>query len=180
LSKGCSSNDEDRHTKISPTATHKLKQISDNYQGSLNKADVAKLGAQIAHEFEDDDSPSKGNSALLAIPFSAPVDEGDAQKMADATFAQVYGRMAISHHGNVGLDSSPLASADPAVAIERGRTNHARFVLYGVATDETLTVKIVKVSDGSVMWTRTYSVKGAEPAKIAAEVDTNMTALEDD
>jgi TolB-like protein len=186
LSKGCSSSDERRPEKISPVTARKLKAISDQYQGSSNKADIAKLGAQIAREIADESGGSRktAQSALLAIPFSAASEDPAAQKLADSAFAQVYGRVAISHHGQVGLDNSPLPSPDPGAAIERGRANHSTYVLYGTISNEaaveTLVVKIVAVADGSVVWTQSYPATGADPARIATEVDSNVPALEED
>ena len=186
LSKGCDSSDERRTEKSSPVNARKLKAITDQYQGSTNKADIAKLGAQIAREIADESggSPKTAHSALLAIPFSAASEDPAAQKLADSAFAQVYGRVAISHHGQVGLDNAPLPSPDPEAAIERGRANHSTYVLYGTLSNEaaveTLVVKIVAVADGAVVWTQSYPAAGADPAKIATEVDSKVPALEDD
>jgi hypothetical protein len=44
LSRGCSLAPPDHHSaRLSPADAQKLKEISDNYRGSLNKADVVKL-----------------------------------------------------------------------------------------------------------------------------------------
>jgi TolB-like protein len=184
LPKGWNLSDE-RPERISPASARKLEEISDNYQGSSNKADIAKLGAQIAREFADEaTSHGTAQSALLAIPFSAASEDPAAQKMADSTFAQVYGRVAISHHGHVALDNAPLTSPDSAAAVDRGRANHSNYVLYGTVSNQaevqTLIVKIVAVADGSVVWTQSYPATGADPAKIATEVDSKVPALEED
>jgi TolB-like protein len=184
FSKGCDSSDE-RPERISPASASKLKEISDNYQGSSNKADIAKLGAQIGREFADEvTGHGTAQSALLAIPFSAASEDPAAQKMADSTFAQVYGRVAISHHGHVALDNAPLTSPDSAAAADRGRASHSNYVLYGTVSNQaevqTLIVKIVAVADGSVVWTQSYPATGADPAKIATEVDSKVPALEED
>jgi TolB-like protein len=58
------------------------------------------------------------------------------------------------------------------------------YVLYGTISDQaavqTLTVKIVAVADGSVVWTQSYPATGADPAKIATEVNSKVPVLEDD
>jgi hypothetical protein len=36
------------------------------------------------------------------------------------------------------------------------------------------------VSDGTVVWSKSYPVAGADPAKIAAEVDSHVPALDED
>jgi TolB-like protein len=190
LSRGCSSPEErsaEGHSdKISPAAAKKLKEISANYQGSSNKADIAKLATQIAQAFSDEagDGSPAAQSPILAIPFSAPSDDPAAKRLADSIFAQVYGRVAISHHGHVGLTAEPLPSLDPGVAAERGRANHSTYVLYGAidsqSAAQSFTVKILTVADGSVVWSQSYPVAGADAAKIAAEVDSKVPAVEGD
>jgi TolB-like protein len=176
MSRGCTSPDE-HPGKVSPAAAKKLKEISDNYQGSSNKTDVAK------REFSDEaGGEPTARSPLLAIPFSAPAGDPGAQKLADSTFALVYGRVAISHHGQVGLTNESLPSLDSAVAVERGRASHSTYVLYGAidnqAAAQRLTVKIATVADGSILWSESYPAAGADPAKIAAEVDSKVPSLE--
>jgi TolB-like protein len=183
LSRGCTSPKE--HSEgISPAQTRKLKEISENYQGSSNKADIAKLSAQIARAFSDETGGNPARSPLLVIPFSAPSGDPAAQKLADSTFALVYGRVAMSHHGHVGLTDEPLPSLDSGVAVERGRANHSTYVLYGGIDSQSavqrFTVNIVTVADGSVLWSESYPVAGADPAKIAAEVNSKVPSLEDD
>jgi TolB-like protein len=170
---------------MTPATAKKLKEISDNYQGGSNKADIAKLGALVAREFSDEvgGNPTS-RSPLLAIPFSAPSDDPAARKLTDSIFALVYGRVAVSHHGQVGLADEPLPSLDSGVAVERGRANRSTYVLYG-GTDSTaavkkFTVNIVAVADGSVVWSESYPAAGADPAKIAAEVDSKVPSLDND
>jgi TolB-like protein len=184
LSKGCSP----RHhpsAELSPADAEKLKAIASQYQGSSNKADVAKLGVQIAREFSDeagDKATERG--PLLAIPFTAAAGDAAAEKLADSTFAQVYGRISISHPGHVGLSKEPLSSRDLGAALERGRANHATYILYGTVDGDgampALTVKIVGVADGQAVWSKTYPAAGADPAKIAAEADSELPSLDDD
>ena len=179
LSKGCTSSPRQ---KISSGDTQKLKEISDNYQGSINKADVAKLAAQIAQSFSDSagDNPSARNP-LLAIPFAAPSGDATAQKVANSTFAQMYGRVSISHPSHVSLADGPLPLANAATAAALGRAQHAAYVLYGTidarSGTPSLNVNIVAVADGSVLWSKAYPVAGADPAKIAEEVDSKVSSL---
>jgi hypothetical protein len=144
---------------------------------------VAKLGELISREVAGAAGPKSARSPLLAIPFSAPSDNPGARKLADSTFALVYGRVAISHHGQVGLADEPLPSLDPGVAVERGHANHSTYVLYGgienQSGEQRLTVKIVSAEDGSVVWSESYSTAGADPAKIAVEVDSEVPSLDD-
>jgi TolB-like protein len=90
--------------------------------------------------------------------------------------------VAISHRGQVSLTKEPLPSHELGAALERGRANHSRYVLCGTVDEinraQVLTVKIAKVSDGSVIWSKSYPAAGADPAKIAAEVDANLPPLQ--
>jgi TolB-like protein len=182
MSKGCTSSHRQR---ISSGDTQKLKEISDNYQGSMNKADVAKLATQIAQSFSDaaSDGPSARNP-LLAIPFATPPGDAAAQKIANATFAQMYGRVSISHPRHVSLADAPLPLADAATAAAQGRAQHATYVLYGAIDTPSgtprLNVNIVSVEDASVLWSKAYPVAGADPAKIAEEVDSRVSSLVSD
>jgi TolB-like protein len=171
---------------ISPADAKKLKDIADSYQGSSNSSDVAKLGMQIAQTFakEAGKDIAAAQPPLLAIPFGAPSGDSVAQKLADSTFAQVYGRISISHHGHVSLMDQPLSSLDSAAAVARGRAHEAKYVLYGAvdrqSPTQSLTVKLLSVKDGSALWTGSYPVTGADPAGIATQVDAKVPAAGDD
>jgi TolB-like protein len=184
LSKGCSSGQHES-TRLSKADAQKLKAIAEQYRGSSDKADVAKLGAQIAKAFSDEAADqTMARSPLLAIPFTAPAGDSAAEKLADSSFAQVYGRVSISHPKLVGLTKDPLSSRDLGAALERGRANHSTYILYGTVDKEgsplALTVKIVRVENGAVVWSKSYPAEGADPANIAAEVDSKIPSLEDD
>jgi TolB-like protein len=169
---------------ISPEKIEKLKTISQGYQGTLKKSDLINLGTQIAKEFTDasEEGAAEG-SPLLAIPFTAPPGDTAAQKLANSTFAMTYGMASISHHGQVSLAKDPLSSRELGAALERGRANHSTYVLYGtvdkdkVSGTEVLTVKIAAVADGSVVWSKSYDAAGADPSRIAADVDAKIPAL---
>jgi TolB-like protein len=170
---------------ISPSDTAKLKEITDKYQGSADKADIVKLGAEIAREFSDDsDEQGPATNPLLAIPFSAPAGDAAAAKLANVAFAQVYGRIAISNHGHVGLTTDVPSSPDLSVAVREGRAHHANYVLYGAldrqSNAENLTVSLVSVSDESLLWSKSYPVASADPAVIAAEVDSTLSKAQGD
>ena len=182
-SRGCSSSHPDE-PPISPGKAAKLKAIADQYQGNMNKGDIAKLGAQIAREFADADSaPPSDKSPLLAIPFTAAEGDKAGEKLASSTFAMVYGRIEIAKHGLVGLAKDPLLSRDFGAALERGRANHSTYVLYGTietaAAAPVLTVKIATVEDGSIVWSKSYPVAGADPAQIATEVESKLPDLDE-
>jgi hypothetical protein len=178
--------DSSRHpdsAKLTPANVEKLKTISQKYQGRLNKNDVTTLGTEIAKEFSDEsDTTATDRSPLLAIAFTAPPGDAAAGKLADSTFAMTYGMVAISHRGQVSLTKEALPSRELGAALERARASHSTYVLFGtvdgVDRARVLAVKIAKVSDGSVVWSKSYAVAGADPAAIAAEVDANMPPLE--
>ncbi|MDP9090806.1 MAG: toll/interleukin-1 receptor domain-containing protein [Pseudomonadota bacterium] len=195
-SRGCSSSSRHpEHTKISPATEQKLNAIAEQYHGNLHAADVAKLGMQIANELAKDDRQTAADpSPLLATPFTASAGDTAGEKLADTAFAQVYGRIAISHHGHVGLITQPLPSRDLGAALERARASRSSYVLWGTVDQEPgkvsgtapekaamklLTVKIAEVADGSIVWSKAYPVAGADPTLIAAEVDSNVPSLDE-
>jgi TolB-like protein len=166
---------------ISPADASKLHDIADSYQGSSN--DIARLGIEIAQTFASEAGKeiAATRAPMLAIPFGAPAGDAAARKLADSTFAQVYGRIAISRHGRVGLTNEPLASLDAAAAVAQGHAHQAKRVLYGAVDGQShsLTVRLLSVKDGSVIWSESYPVTGADPAAIAAQVDAKMSAAEE-
>ncbi len=183
LSKGCSSNHHESRD-MSAAEREKLRAISDKYHGSLDKGDIAKLASQIARIASDGDAETPlERSPVLAIPFMAPAGDAAAGKMADATFALVYGKVAISHRGQVGLDKETVPCSDLKAALNRGQANHSLYVLCGAVSTagsaQALTVKIASVADGSVTWSKSYAVAGADPAQIAADVDAHMPSLKE-
>ena len=183
LSKGCSSGDH-RSSRLSPKDAEQLHSISEKYHGSFDKKDVSQLAAQIARITSDAAETPTERSPLLAIPFTAPAGNAEAAKIADSTFVLVYGKLAIAHHGQVGLSQESAACDDSKSALERGRSNHSSYVLCGAigteAAAQALSVKIFKVKDGSVAWSKSYPVAGADPAKIAEEVNSRVPDLDDD
>jgi len=169
---------------VSPETAQKLKAIAEKYQGSSNKGDIAKLGLEIAREFSRaaGDNEKEG-SPLLAIPFTAPAENPADAKLADSTFALLYGRLSISVRGQVGLSKQPLPSLDISDAVDRGRESHSSYVICGGieirGTQHVLTVDIVDVSGHSLVWSKSYPVDGADPAAIAPEVESRVPSLDD-
>jgi len=176
LSRGCTRESHHR-SDISSADDQKLKAIAEAYRGSANPADVSKLGAQIAGEIGREVSHA-GSPEVLAIPFAAPGGDDPAARLADAAFAETYGRLSLSHRGEVALDESSAASGDPAAALARGRERHARYVIYGALRSldgkPQLSVAIVRVADGSPVWSRAYGVDGADPTSIARQIDSKV------
>jgi TolB-like protein len=80
------------------------------------------------------------------------------------------------------LAKDPLLSRELGAALERGRASHSTYVLVGTVDTndgaQALTVKIATVADGSVVWAKSYPAAGADPAKIASEVDAKIPPLE--
>jgi TolB-like protein len=178
----CGSSRHHDAADISPASIDKLKAISQKYQGTPNRNDIIKLGSEIAKNVSDDSDEDAGDgSPLLAIPFSAPAGDAAAQRLAESAFATAYGKVSLSRHGQVKVTTEPLPSRDLGAALERGRANHSAYVLCGTVDTlgkaQVLTVKIAKVADGSVIWSKTYPAAGADPAKIAAEVEAKIPPL---
>lgn len=182
LSKGCS--DDHRSSRLSPGDAKQLHAISEKYHGSFDKKDISQLASQIARITSDATETPTERSPLLAMPFTAPAGNAAAATIADSTFALVYGKLAIAHHGKVGLSTESASCEDSKSALERGRSNHSAYVLCGAivteAAAQVLAVKILKVSDGSLVWSKSYPVAGADPGKIAEEVNSHVPTLDDD
>jgi TolB-like protein len=177
--------DDQPPPKISATQAEKLRDLSSTHVGSWTAADTARLIAQIAKEVPGEAGDgSSTKAAVLAIPFAAPTHDPAAQKFAGSVFTQMYGRLAIARHGHVGLAAQPLATLDASAALAQGRARDSSYIVYGAVagsgSDQRLTVKVIEVDDGSVAWSKSYPVTGADPAGIAAEVSANVPRDEDD
>ena len=184
LAKACTPSE--RHSaRVSRADAERINQIANSYQGSSNKADVSRLGAQIAQTITGQMGAAvPPRSDVLAIPFSAPANDPAAKKLADSTFAQAYGKVAVSHDGRVGLVDEALSSPDASAAVVHGRERHSKYVFYGAIDSAggapALTVRIVRVADGSVQWSASYPVAGADSNRIATELDSKLQSLEDE
>ena len=181
MSKGCMSSDE-RSDRASSKDAKTLKEIPGNYDRSLSDPTDTDLGSQIARKVATEVGERLGaGRPLLAIPFSAPSDDPAAQKLADSTFAQVYGRVELSHHGQVSLTREAPSAPDLSAAVGQGRAFHSKYVLYGAVDKpaQNLSVKIVAVADGSLVWSQSYALANADSAKIAAEVNAKVPNLSD-
>lgn len=94
----------------------------------------------------------------------------------------VYGRLAVSRRGHVGLTQEPLASSDLGAAVERARAVHSAYVLFGdiekSGASPNLRITIAAVEDRSILWSKSYPIVDADPAGIAAEVDAKVPSLQ--
>lgn len=185
MARACSPSHQDRAPKISSTQAQKLEQIGASQSGNWTAADTTRLLTQIAKEIP---AAAQGDSSafapVLAIPFAAPSGDAAAQKLAASVFSQVYGRLAIARHGKVALADQPLPTLDATAAMVQGRAHASHYIVYGAvaggAPDQELTVKVVAVADGSVVWSKSYPLADADPAGIAAEVSSKVPHGESD
>jgi TolB-like protein len=185
LDRGLSDSDHPGSSGLSSSQEQKLKTITQQYRGEADKAGLAKLAAQIAQEFSDDDNGSASNrTPVLAIPFAAPKGDAAAQAIADSAFAQVYGRIAIAHRGKVGLANDQLPACALESVLARARANQSAYAVCGSVdtqgADQALDIEIATVANGSMLWSKSYPVAGADPEKIAAEVSSKLPSLDSD
>lgn len=148
---------------------------------AVNPSDtnVTGLGNQIARAVTAEVGDQLGAARpLLAIPFSAPPGDPAAQKIAASTFGQVYGKVVLSHHAQLGVMKGAPRAADLSAAVALGRARHSQYVLYGAVDEaQNLNVNLAAVADGSVLWSHSYAATDADPsAEIAAEVDARVAS----
>jgi TolB-like protein len=185
VSTSCSHRDAEVH--LSAADARKLQALENKYHGDT-PADVASYASQIQRTVAA--AAAAGGAApgpsrhtpLLAVPFTAPAGDAEARKLANATFAQVYGQLALSHHGLVGLLVEPLTSTDDKTVLERARSRSASYVLLGAVNGAgpSLTIRILKVDGGIEAWSKEYTSKDTDAAAIASEVDDRVHAHVDD
>ncbi|HEV2271429.1 MAG TPA: toll/interleukin-1 receptor domain-containing protein [Steroidobacteraceae bacterium] len=163
----------------------KLREIAGSHPGGWTSADTAKLLSQIAKEIPTQaGAESSTHTAVLAVPFTAPAGNAAGQKLAGTVFALVYGRLAIAHHDQVAVFEQKQATVDQSAVLQQARTRDATYILSGAvdgsAPNQQLTIKVLEVDDGSVAWSKSYPVTGADPAGIAAEVSAHVPTGNDD
>jgi TolB-like protein len=185
MNRGCSDSDRPHSSALSTADEQKLQGIARQYKGGASQADLTKLATQVASAFSDGENEgASAHSPLLAIPFAAPKDDTAAQAVADSAFAQVYGRMAIAHRGKVGLANDALPGCSLATVLAKARENEASYVVCGSVDaqqpEQALTIQIANVTKGTVVWTKSYPVAGADAQKIAAEASSKLPSLDDD
>ena len=77
-----------------------------------------------------------------------------------------------------------LPGSELADLLERGRALGSTYVLCGAletqAAIQVLTIEIAAVADGSLFWSKSFPVAGADPAKIASEANATFPAPDDD
>jgi TIR domain len=170
--------EDGREEALSKADAEKIKAITKQYMTGPDRPDIAGMAAQIARQFAAPGSGAGAGAAtksnLLAIPFTAPADDQHAKGIADAVFGQLFGKVAIAQHGRVRLSTDTSLPADPAAAGERGRDDHSTYVVYGAVEGNSLNIKIVESDDGSVEWSKSYPLEGADTAHIATEVQENV------
>lgn len=183
LSRGCtpSSHHADR---ITDEQARRLAQISGGSPQEWSKGDIANFAAQITKAIPGAaPNAMAGRNALLAIPFGAPSGNAVAQRVAGAVFAQVYGRVALIRHGHVGLIEPPT-SLNSETAADLGRAHQSKYVIFGVVggppNGQALNISVEKVADGSTAWFQSYPITGADPARIAADVVSNLPDTDTD
>jgi hypothetical protein len=166
----------------------KLAAIAKGFDEGPDKGDLGKLGADVARAFagEAGEKPT-AKTPILAIRFTAPADKPAEVKVADSTFALLYGHLAISSPGKVGLGRdtpAPPAPLDPPGAQALGRASHSEYVVYGAVetkgADRVLTVTVLEVDDATIVWTKSYPVATANPEAIAPEVEKAIPKLDAD
>jgi TolB-like protein len=176
--------DDRSSSQVSAAQAEKLRMLAGSHAGNWTPADTTQLLTQIAKEIPAAarDEPSTFGP-VLAIPFASPAGDPAAQKLAGSVFTQVYGRLAIARHGQVALADEPVGTLDPSAAMVQGRAHASTYIVYGAvagsAADQHLTVKILAVKDGSVLWSKSYALSGADAAGIATEVSAHVPAQDD-
>ncbi len=183
-----------QHHETRPLSSAQVKNIAQlerlalalkNGSSTASAAKAAKPIAKIANPAAAAASvATNARPSALVIPFSAPPDDGHAQKLAATVFAKVYGRLIATRHGHIALSAAPLPTLHATAAEARGRAEHSNYVLYGGVRGRPskliLTIRIISVANGSVLWSKEYPMAGANPAQIASETVAKLPKLHSD
>ena len=145
-------------------------------------SEAAKILAQMSTPQRGTGTALTARVTLLAIRFSAPQGESAAGKLAREAFDKAFGQLVQLHHARVTLSPSPLTTLDAAAAAQRARAAQSGYVLYGGVSGHpaklSLLVRIAAAPHGSVVWSKSYTVPGADPAQVATDVRAEARRLE--
>ena len=155
-----------------------IAQAARDARKNRNPADLARIGNEIAKKFSPGSSGGPEGAAfgkkLVMVPFARPTAEGPADKFASAVFASLYGQLTLTHGREVGLFRQPPSAGGDEALIARAKEFGSGFVLTGRPAEDSqpaaLTVSLLVVGDGSVKWTGTFPVEGAEPTEVADQI----------
>lgn len=165
---------------ISPETQKKINDVANRFQKDPNMG-IAQFGSLVAKEFGDND---KGGVTILALPFTAPVGDEAANKLAEAAFAQTYTRISMSQHGRLIAGEGGVVDCDMKAMLERGKARDTEFVLCGhvgaAGPSQALSVSLVNTKKDKPLWSALYPVAAADPAKVALDVAAQVPSKDDD
>jgi hypothetical protein len=130
------------------------------------------VGAAVAKEFGNDED---SEPPLFAVPFGAPPDDADAAKFASSVFVSLYGKVAMADSKKIGLGQTAAGAGTP---LEQARARHSRLVILGnvktTGPDRALEVTLLQTSDGGIVWSHLYPIKGSDPAIVADDISGHL------
>ncbi|MBI5771547.1 MAG: toll/interleukin-1 receptor domain-containing protein [Verrucomicrobia bacterium] len=140
--------------------------------------EFAKFVGDLARGFDEgfNEAAAAGKS-LVIVPFGPPDASDPGDKFAHAVFISLYGRIALERRSDVGVAAPPKGELDDAALIARGQRLGATFVLTARATAAapyTLTVRLLKVADGTAAWTETYPVDDNDATNVAEQLAAKL------
>ena len=147
-------------------------------------AEAAKILAQLAKQSPGATHGASGSRASwLVIPFTVPPGNVRARNFARTVFGQVYGQLALMRPGEVVQSATALTSPAASAAAAQGRADHSRYILYGGirghAPKLSLALRIAS-ANALVLWAQSYPVARTSPARIAADVASEIAKIKKD
>lgn len=112
---------------------------------------------------------------IVLAPFARPGDATPSGNFATAVFTSSLGRLVTARPDATGNLESSAADWAPPALIAAATKAGATLLLTGQIVpgeEPVLTVNLVRVTDGTVSWTRSYPVDTTEPTLAAAEIST--------
>jgi len=146
---------------------------------TLEKADLGKVAAEIAHVFRENasDAAAAGKS-LVVIPFSRPNDETPEGKFAHAVFLYLYGQLSLERRNEVAVTAPLPGEPAPAALHARATALGAGFLLTASVAAEgdnpLLKVRLFSTAENQEVWTEDFPIKGADDTAVAAKIGAQV------
>lgn len=121
---------------------------------------------------------------LVGVPFEFGLADVAEAQLVHRVFHVLWGRALLAHPGQAELITTPLAAPSDAALVAVGQKLRAAYVLGARVTPSsepaandpappptrTLQVSLVKVADGSVAWSGTFALDGADPEALGNRI----------
>lgn len=154
-------------------------EIEKTLEKKLSSSDLAKAGTELARTIVAGLEGKLPGRTLTVVPFATGLPEGEPARFADTVFSAAIGQLIAARPAEAGVSAEPLAVATDAALVAHGKKLGIQFILAARLTDappSALALRLLRIEDGSVAWTKTFPVDVATAPAVANEIAASVLA----